>query len=430
MKAIRIGICASLAFAVLLHGAVEVWSAAIFEISAAVLLAAWAWHSFRDAEFTIVWNPLVWPLVGLLLFGLMQIACGWSVYPYLSKQELLRWSASFIYFFLSAQVFRQKRDLKMLVWFVIVFGFLVALFGIVQQFTFNGKLYWVRKMTQGGIPFGPFVNRNHFAGFMELVVPLGLALLIFRGIRKEQFPLTALFSVVQVSALVLSASRGGIIGFAFSVGLLLVLSRIRSPGQVWRGAMVIVLLAVVAMMGWLGMGQVAERFSRGGSRDVSLTRRFAITRGTWHIFVDHPWTGTGTGTFAAVYPRYERFYDGNVIEHAHNDYAELLADMGLPGALLAGCFLLLFFRGALREFQAQQSPFSLAMHAGALAAVASLLLHSFVDFNLHILSNAAFFLIMAYLATVPALPREEVHHISRRARTQGTESTPILGGAS
>lgn len=416
MKAIRIGICVFLAFAVLLHGAVEVWSAALFEIGAAILLAAWAWHSFKDSEFTIAWNPLIWPLLGLLFFGVMQILCGWSVYPYQSKQDLLRWAASFIYFFLAAQVFREKRDLKMLVWFVIVFGFLAALFGIVQQFTFNGKLYWVRRMTQGGIPFGPFVNRNHFAGFMELVVPLGLALLIFRGIRKEQFPLTALFSVVQVSALVLSASRGGIIGFAFGVALLLALSRIRRAGQAWRGAMVIVLLAVVAMVGWLGIGQVAERFSKGGSRDVSLTRRAAITRGTWRIFLDHPWTGTGAGTFMAVYPRYEEYYDGNVIEHAHNDYVELFAEMGLPGALLAVCFLLLFFRGAFREFQAHQSPFSLAMHAGALAACASLLLHSFADFNLHIPSNATLFLIMAYLATVPALPREEVHHISRRAR--------------
>jgi len=417
MKVIRIGICAALAFSVLLHGAVEVWSGTIFEAGAAILLVGWAWHSFRDSEFTIVWNPLIWPLLGLLLFGLMQIACGWTVYPYLSKQELLRWSASFIYLFLSAQVFREKRDLKMLVWFVIAFGFLVGLFGIVQQFTFNGKLYWMRRMTQGGIPFGPFVNRNHFAGFMELVVPLGLALLIFRGIRKEQFPLTALFSVVQVGALVLSASRGGIIGFVFGAGLLLALSRARRAGQVRRGAMVIVLLAAVAMMGWLGMGQVAERFSKGGSGDVSLTRRAAITRGTWHIFMDHPWTGTGAGTFAIVYPRYEEFYDGNVIEHAHNDYVELLGDMGLPGALLGACFLFLFFRGAFLEFQAHQSPFSLAMHAGALAACASLLLHSFVDFNLHIPSNATFFLVMAYLATVPALPREEVHRISTRMRT-------------
>ncbi len=63
------------------------------------------------------------------------------------------------------------------------------MFGILQHFTFNGKLYWVRELQYGGIPFGPYVNRNHFAGLMELLIPPGLAIQILGGERRDQLPL-------------------------------------------------------------------------------------------------------------------------------------------------------------------------------------------------------------------------------------------------
>jgi O-antigen ligase len=413
MKIIRIGICVAIAFAVLLHGAVEGWSESIFEIGAAALLLIWAFHIFRNPDITLYWSSLSWPLLGLILFGLVQLLAGWTVYPYLTHVELLRWAAYFIYFFLAGQAYREKGDLKMLVWFLIIFGFLTGLFGIVQHFTFNGKLYWVRKMTEGGIPFGPFVNRNHFAGFMELVVPLGLGLLVTRGIRKELIPLAALFTVVQMGALVLSGSRGGIVGFVFGIGVLALVLWIRRTAGVQFGAVAIILLAALAMVAWLGVGEVAERFAKVGPGEVSLMRRGVMLKGSWRIFRDHPWTGTGAGTLIDVYPRYEEFFDGKVIEHAHDDYVETLADMGIPGGLLAAAFLFLLFRGAFREIRKNQSPFSAGVHAGAIAACGSLLLHSFVDFNLHIPSNATLFLILCFLATSAALPPVEIRRVKR-----------------
>jgi O-antigen ligase len=413
MKTVRIGICAAIAFAVLLHGAVEGWSESIFEIGAAALLLVWAFHIFREPDLTLRWSPLNWPLLGLLVFGLMQLLAGWTVYPYLTRVELLRWAAYFIYFFLAAQVFREPGEIKMLVWFLILFGFAVALFGIVQHFTFNGKLYWVRKMTEGGLPFGPFVNRNHFAGFMELIVPLGLGLLVTKGVRKELVPLTVLFTIVEIGALVLSGSRGGIVGFFFGIGVLALVLWMRRTAAVQFGAAAMILLAALALVAWLGIGEVAERFARVGPGEVSLMRRGVMLEGSWHIFLDHPWMGTGAGTLIDVYPRYEGLYDGKLIEHAHDDYVEMLADMGLPGGLLAAAFLFLLFRCAFQQVRKNQSPLSAGVHVGAIAGCGSLLLHSFVDFNLHIPSNAALFLILALLATSAALPPMEMRRMRR-----------------
>ena len=137
---------------------------------------------------------------------------GLSVYPYLTKIELLRWSAYTLLFFLTVESFREKEHVKQFAWFLLSFGFVVSLFAIVQHFTFNGKLYWLVPLRPGAAPFGPFVDCDHFAGFVELIVPLGLALLFFRSWRREQLTLLLLFTFVPIGALILSASRGGIIG--------------------------------------------------------------------------------------------------------------------------------------------------------------------------------------------------------------------------
>ena len=114
-------------------------------------------------------------------------------------------------------------------------------------------------------------------------------------------------------------------------------------------------------------------------------------RGAEHIFLDHPVKGVGLGTIVTVFPGYDTGYDGLVVDHVHNDYIEALAETGTWAASAASRFFGCWFTGARRSFVAEQGHFSTALHAAAIAAVCGILLHSFVDFNLHIPSNAFFF---------------------------------------
>jgi O-antigen ligase len=416
MKTIRVGICFLLAFAVLAHGAVEVWSESILELGAALLFVFWGIRTFLDPPKEIRWNVLNWPLLALIAFGLAQLALGWTVYAYLTRSELLRLITYFLLFFLAAQVFRERVQLRAFAWFLLFLGFAVGLFAIIQFFTFNGKLYWFRELLEGGLPFGPFVNRNHFAGFMELILPVGLALLVFRGVRRDLVPLAGLFTIVQVGALFLSASRGGIVSFGFELAVLVVMVWVLRAGRLRLGAVAMVMLAAVTLVAWLGIGQVIERFSQIRPGEVSLSRRVAMFKDTWRIFLDHRGTGIGLGTLVVAYPQYETTFDGKIVEHAHNDYVEALAETGLPGALCGLAFLFLLFREALSRLEEKQSPFSLALHAGGLVACAGLLVHSFVDFNLHIPSNALLFLLQAFLATSATLAPEEPRRVRSTAR--------------
>jgi len=124
-----------------------------------------------------------------------------------------------------------------------------------------------------------------------------------------------------------------------------------------------------------------------------------MSRGAIHMFMDRPVSGMGLGALVAAYPRYETHYDGLVVDHIHNDYLEALAETGLLGSLCGLGFVCLLFRAARKNFEANQGHFSRAIHAAAIVAVSGLLLHSFVDFNLHIPGNALLFLLQAYIAT-------------------------------
>jgi O-antigen ligase len=424
MKLLRIGLCLLFAFCVLALGTVEVWSVSIMEISAAALFVWWALVTCRNPNPSIHWNPLNAPVLGLLAIGILQLAFHGTAYPFLTRVMVLKLAAYFLVLFLAAQAFRQRRDLQRLAWFLMGFGFLVSLLAIIQHFTSSSEIYWLSDLKLEGEPYGPYVNRNHFAGFVELTVPTGLALMAFRGLKRDLFPLAVLLTIIPISALVLCASRGGIIGFCLEILVLLLLARSR---KAWQGqrATVAAMVALVAIgaVAWVGINRAVERFSVTNIHDVTLGRRSSMFRGAAHIFRDHPIKGTGLGTMVDDFPAYEPAYDGKLIDHVHDDYIEGLAETGLLGGICGAVFLWVLYREARRNFTAEQGHFSRAIHAGAIMAVSGLLLHSFVDFNLQIPANALLFLLQCYLVTSPVLPTDAgMVRERRRVRFEGEPS--------
>ena len=407
MSLVRTGLLLVVAFAVFAFGGVEVWAESVTEIAAAVLFLVWSLCVYRDETLKISINPLAAPLLGFLAIGGLQLLLHRTEYPFLTRVSLLLLGAYTILFFLFTQAFRERRDLTRLAWFLTALCFAVSLFGIAQHFTSNGTIYWFRKLTTGGAVFGPFVNRNHFAGFVELTLPIGLALMFFRGLRRDLFPLATLLTIVPVGALILSGSRAGVIGFAFELAVLALLARSRRTSSGKRSLGVgFVGLAALALVAWLGAGKAIERFSVLRPGEVSIGRRVSMVRGGTALFLAYPISGSGLGTLVAVYPKYETAYDGRVVDHIHNDYVELLAEMGVLGGLCGLAFLWILFRDARSAYETEQGHFSRAIHAGSVAGIAGLLLHSLVDFNLHIPSNAILFLLLSAVASSAPLPSE------------------------
>ena len=399
MKFLRVGICALVVFAVAAHGGVEDWARAVIETGAGLLFLVWAlWFYFNDQEQP-VFSPLLPPLVALFLIVLGQWFFHATASSYNTRIELLLLLAGLILLFLAVQAFRTLNDWRSFVWFGMGLGFLVSIFALLQHLTFNGKLYWFREMHYGGIPFGPYVNRNHFAGFVELVIPFALVPLVLERVRRERWVVVGLFAVVPMGALFLSASRGGIVSFGVELAVLaLVMIQRRTAGKQLLAGAAVLLLALL-LVSWLGVGQILQRFSSLQSLETTVGKRASMRRDTWHIFLAHPLAGTGLGTLQIVYPAYETLYDGKIVNHAHNDYLEALAETGLLGGLCCAWFLGVLLSQSLMRLRQLDHSFVGALQLSGLVACSGFLVHSLVDFNLHIPSNLLLFLLMAYLAT-------------------------------
>jgi len=419
MRLLQIGLCAVLVFAIAAHGAVEDWARAVLETSAGFLFLFWAVRAYVTREERVLVSPLLPPLLAFIFVAVAQLLFRGTASPYETRTELQLLTALTLLVFLATQAFRTADDWRFFVWFIMSLGFLVAIFGILQHLTFNGKLYWFREMHYGGIPFGPYVNRNHFAGFAELVIPVALVPLVLGKVRPERWFAVILLALLPLGALFLSASRGGIISFAAELGVLALLLILRRAGGKHVLAGAVVLLVAFMLVSWLGVRQILERFSSMQTLEATSGKRASMRLDTWHIFREHPWTGTGLGTLQTVFPAYETLYDAKVVNHSHNDYLEALAETGIVGAACCAWFLgALFFR-SLRRLLLQDKSFSAALHLSGLVACTGFLVHSLVDFNLHIPGNALLFFLLANLATAdisspappaPARHRNHRHH--------------------
>ncbi len=168
------------------------------------------------------------------------------------------------------------------------------------------------------------------------------------------------------------------------------------------GALIVTLAAI--LVSWLGIGSALDRFAAYKKLETSEGRRVEMLHDSLRIFQDHRVLGTGLGTLQEVFPLYESFYDGLIVNHSHNDYAEALAETGVIGGFCWLAFLVLLFWTSWRILNMQGDPKNFAYHAGALVACLGLLVHAGVDFNFHIPSNALIFLLQAALATTAFQP--------------------------
>jgi len=192
--------------------------------------------------------------------------------------------------------------------------------------------------------------------------------------------------------------------------VLLLVRRIQSTRVIFGAVIVLVGVLIVT---WIGANQVLARFSGIQSIEVSAGKRTAMQRDTLRIFLDHPVIGTGLGTLQMVYPPYDSLYDGRIVNHAHNDYLEALAETGILGGLCCLWFLSVLFLHALKGLFNLGTSFGATLNFSGLIACCGLLVHSLVDFNLHIPANALLFLVSAHIAAVrlpSSVPTGMNHH--------------------
>ncbi len=395
-------VCLLAGFGVLAFGAVETWARAIILGTTLLLALVWVGDALARGRLRLRRTWLYAPLIVFFCWGGAQLLLDRSLYPHAGREELL-WAVGLALVWALVLNALNPPELRRLPIFFAAFGFALALFAIFQGLTApHDTIYFFRELSQGPTAYGPFVNKNHYAGFMELLAPLPLALVIYGGVRQEQRALLVFMALVMMVSVALSLSRVGAVIVALEVLLLGWLSarhkQVFAPLR--RGWLVAgVLPALAGCAAWLGGAPMVERL---GSllrfpTETSLTVRLQVDRDMLAMVRDHPLWGTGLGTFAAVYPRYKSFEDTLLWDHAHNDLFELLAETGIVGAFC----LLLFLTGLWSLWKAARggadSPeerYRRGAIAGIFTGCVGLLLHGLVDFQFHIPATALTFAIL------------------------------------
>jgi O-antigen ligase len=397
------GTVAVLLFGPLALGAVEAWSTFVLEAGAVLLCALWAVWQAKSGELRVLGNPLFAPMFAFAALIAVQLISGHTSYPAVTRSEGLLYCAYGLLCFLTVQSLSRSSQLKVTAWLFSAYGFAVAAFALVQSLSSNGKLYWIRTPRFGGWIYGPYVNHNHYAGLMEMLVPIPLVAALFHHMDGRRKALAATAAAVMASTIFLSGSRGGMAAFAVQMAILgAILIRRRRDRRV---ALVLGFFLVLAagLATWLGGEVLSKRLAsidNEARTEVSGGMRLAIDRDSLRMSADKPLLGWGLGVFPTVYPQYRSFYTDDFVNEAHNDYLQLLVEMGGLGFALMLWFVGAAYYHSARKLGNWAEDFNGALGLASMLGVSGIMVHSLVDFNLQIPSNAALFYVLCVVAAM------------------------------
>ncbi len=444
-SAIQWGLMAVLAFAPLAFGAVHSWAYGIVWGTLWVLVALWgvrAWLSPRVASggWEIQWIQCPFQPC-LILFGLWVLFqtlplpiswLGWiqprSVEPHALAAPLAGgvpstmpislylhgtwvgifhlWSYGAL-FYLALYHLRSRRDLIRMAILWAALGSFEAMYGLVEFLGGTHRIWWWTNPWGVGSVNGTFINRDHLAGYLEMTLLVSLGMLLSLRAEMREDPrlgwrgklsriarddrwarglLVSFLCVVMGAALLLSLSRGG--AMALTV-VLLPLSLLLLSREATRRYGIIGLVVFAGMILYaapLGLEGLLRRFSR---LEEDLAARQALWGSTWDMVVAFPSAGAGWGTYEWIVPRFKpEAFGESIIDHAHNDWAELWAETGLLGSGIVLAGVVLYLLAGFRIWKERREGWAVWLGFGALATVVVVGGHGFGEFLLHTQANA------------------------------------------
>jgi O-antigen ligase len=321
------------------------------------------------------------------------------------------------------------RALILLGCFESAYGMIQYLTGFQKIFTYT-KQYYIEEAT------GTYINHNHFAGFLELVLPWVVAQTYFllrpKGavnpsassrsgssssrVSRPSAYLYVFLVVVILIAIVFSRSRMGIFSALLSLIFMAAVTQIREKNRALVGITLAIVCAALAYAAWIGLSPVLARFEALEHGGLTTEGRVSFWKSDIALVRDYPIFGTGLGTFEYAFSAYQDSLLELRVDHAHNDYLEFSSDLGLPGAALLFGPILYLLGKMIVVLTSDRSRYRRSVLLGCIGSVIGLLTHTVADFNLHIPANALVFAVILGLGYKVACLEPTVTYAIPRGR--------------
>lgn len=439
-RVIEAGLFVAVALAVLAFGGT---APQFFAITQVIILMSGTLYLFavRSSSATPVRFPIAIPflLVALVLLQIIPLPVSLahlfgisvmdspahstftiSAAPYQTVSQLLALVTYLTAFYLVLMICADHGAKKRFILFLLGIGVFEAFYGLIQYLTSWQQIFFYVKKFYLDDATGTYINRNHFAGLLEMILPFAVVFALQHVWRlrhrfeEEHAPVKGLLSGAEFpfllfwifiasaifAAIVCSHSRMGILSTMASLIAVLTLagaSMLSPRARVGVGALL--LAGMVGLAVWVGTDPAITRFETlNGQYTQPGQDRLSIWRDTLHLIRRHPVLGSGFGSFATVYPSVQTAFLNNVVDHAHCDYLEVAAELGLPGGILVFGAIFWALGRAFRRCKTGGEDYDKAISLACLGSILAFLLHSLADFNLYIPANALIFAMILALA--------------------------------
>ncbi len=397
-------VLAILVFGPLATGAVGTMAFLVIHGLTMGVILLWGVRLWLNRRMKLLWPPICW--VVLVFVGYAIVRYRLADIEYVARQELIKILIYAFLFFAILNNLHTKESAQIISVTLIFLGMAIAFYAIYQFVTKSDRVWHFISPYQGR-GSGTFISPNNLAGFLEMLLPLGLAYTLTGRLHHLTRVFLGYATLVLAAGIGVSLSRGSWVATGLVLMVFCCLLLPRRNYRIQALVMLAVLIAatiVFATTAERSQERVKQTFSQGKVTDA----RLELWESTIQMWQENFWWGVGPGQFDYRFRPYRPQSIQLRPNHAHNDYLETLTDWGLVGAgIVASAWLLLYlgvFRtwkfvgGTVNDFGSKQSN-KFAFVFGASLGLLAILVHSVVDFNMHIPSNAILAIALMALLT-------------------------------
>ncbi|MDB6110538.1 MAG: O-antigen polymerase [Pedosphaera sp.] len=417
-------------------GGAGAWQFLLLQGLTVLAVLLWGVRLWTSQRPQLLWPPICWAVLAFVGYAIIRYLQ--SDIEYVARLELIKiLTYAFLFFVILNNLHRQE-SMQIISFTLLFLGMAISAYAIFQFATKSSRIWNVTvDSVYRGRAGGTFYNPNNLAGFLEMLLPLGLCYVLAGRLSHIAKIFLGYASVVMIAGVAVTLSRGGWI----TTGLeLILLCGVLLCHRNYRIQALVLLLLVGGVACFLAprMEPARARFQKIYSSGKADDLRLSIWRPAVLMWEDNLWLGVGPGQFDYRFRQYRPLDVQLRPDRAHNEYLNTLADYGLLGAALVAAAWVLLYVGVAKAWKfvraepddfARKKSNKFAFMLGTSLGLLGILLHAVLDFHLHVPANAILAVALMALLSSQGRFATERYWFTAKLWTKCAVTTIILAGA-